>query len=74
MIYWFARHFLAVEDKIGLSVNDIRSNIEQFVLEYQKNYSEMSDKDKKRLEEIKAFLSGKRFGDEILPAIPTFKD
>jgi len=69
VVYWLARHAAEDEEK-----SQIIQNIKIFINEYQCKFKQMGIKDEKRLKQLKFFLEGKKFGDKIYPAIPTFKE
>ena len=73
-VYWLSRHLSRVESGLKMNALLARNNIKEFVDEYQTIFPNLDDKNEKRLSEIQKFLSGKGFGDEILPAIPTFEE
>jgi hypothetical protein len=73
-VYWLSRHLSSVEYKLRVDSSLPRENIKRFIDEYQTIFPNLDDKNTKRLSEIQRFLSGQGFGDEILPAIPTFEE
>ncbi len=68
LVYWLARHGSGVEKD-----SKMIENIRIFMSEYQEKFTQIEDKDKERLIQLKNFLSGQAFGKEILPAIPLFE-
>jgi len=73
VVYWLARHIIGVEKQYKIKLNEARENIRVFVGEFVGSGKELKEKDEKRVREIRNFLNDKRFGEVILPAIPTFE-
>lgn len=73
VVYWLSRYLSAAEQKLRIRNSLARNNIENFIGEYEERFPKLDKKNQQRLSEIKKFLSGEKFGDEILPAIPTFE-
>lgn len=73
VVYWFSIHLFTIENKLKTILPMARNNIKQFIDEYQILFPNLEDKNLRRLLEIQKFLSGKEFGDTILPAIPIFE-
>lgn len=71
-VYWFCRHLSWLEYRIEGKLDSIRAVISDFCISYEKSISSVSDKHSKCLSEIRRFLEDLPFGDQILPAIPTF--
>ncbi len=69
VVYWLARHNSGIDKN-----SQMIENIKTFISEYQKEFTQIDDKDKERLTQLNKFLSGQEFGNEILPAIPTFEE
>lgn len=68
VVYWLARHVSGIEKDTQM-IRTIRT----FIDEYEKSFIQIDDKNIKRLEQLRKFLLGQYFDDEILPAIPTFE-
>ncbi|MFZ6022751.1 MAG: hypothetical protein ACOYT9_04800 [Patescibacteria group bacterium] len=71
-VYWFCRHLSWLEYRIEGKVDAVRAVIADLCNLYEQSIPSISDKHGKCLSEVRRFLEDLPFGDQILPAIPTF--
>jgi len=71
-VYWLARHLSWIEYRLEAKIVKTRATIARFLDAYKQLDTTPSEKNRLCLSETQKFLNDQSFGEQILPAIPTF--